>query len=699
MSKVVLKNVRNVGIMAHIDAGKTTTTERILFYTGRVHKMGEVHEGSATMDWMQQEKERGITITSAATTCYWNKNRINIIDTPGHVDFTAEVERSLRVLDGAVAIFCAVGGVEPQSETVWHQADKYDIPRIAFVNKMDRAGADFYNVLKMVEDRLKAKPVPVSLPIGSGEMFTGIIDLIRFQSIIFDSNALGAKYYYGEVPADLKEIAEKYRKSLLEEVANYDDVLFAKYLNNDVIEAAEIIKAIRVGTLQNKIVPVLCGSAFKNKGIQQLLDSVVDFLPSPFDIPPVQGVNLKGSPIQRNASTDEPLAALIFKIMTDPYVGRLSFVRVYSGALIKGSTIYNPSVDKKERVARLLLMHANKREDCDKLIAGEIGAVVGLKHSFTGHTLCDSKNPIILESMDFPEPVISITIEPKSKADSDNLTSSLEKLAFEDPTFKISQDEETGQIVISGMGELHLEILIDRLLREFKVKAHVGKPQVSYRETISKESTGEGRFDRQTGGKFQFAVVNLSVAPDQTADHGVIIINKIPDTSVPREFISAIERGVQNSVKSGAVAGYPLHKMKIVISDGEYRENDSTALAFEIAASMALEDAIRKAEPAILEPIMALEISVPDAYLGDVINDLNARRANIQKMDKRNDINIIDAMIPLRESFGYATDLRSLSQGRAVFTMRFSSYEYCDKKIQMEIVEKTRGFIPEYLQN
>lgn len=699
MSKVVLKNVRNVGIMAHIDAGKTTTTERILFYTGRVHKMGEVHEGSATMDWMQQEKERGITITSAATTCYWNKIRINIIDTPGHVDFTAEVERSLRVLDGAVAIFCAVGGVEPQSETVWHQADKYGIPRIAFVNKMDRAGADYYNVLKMVEDRLKAKPVPVSLPIGSGEMFTGIIDLIRFQSVIFDSNALGAKYYYGEVSADLKEIAETYRKNLLEEVANYDDILFAKYLNNDVIEAAEIIKAIRIGTLQNKIVPVLCGSAFKNKGIQQLLDGIVEFLPSPFDIPPVQGVNLKGNPVQRKASADEPLAALIFKIMTDPHVGRLSFVRVYSGALIKGSTIYNPSLDKKERVARLLLMHANKREDRDKLIAGEIGAVVGLKHSFTGHTLCDSKKPIILESMDFPEPVISITIEPKSKVDSDNLTSSLEKLAYEDPTFKISQDEETGQTVISGMGELHLEILIDRLLREFKVKAHVGKPQVSYRETISKESIGEGRFDRQIGGKFQFAVVKLSVAPDQTADHGVVIMNEIPDTSVPREFFTAIEKGVQNSVKSGAVAGYPLHKMKIVINDGEYRENDSTALAFEIAASMALEDALRKAEPAILEPIMALEISVPDTYLGDVINDLNARRANIRKMDKLNDINIINAMVPLRESFGYATDLRSLSQGRAVFTMRFSSYEYCDKKIQMEIVKKTRGFIPEYLQN
>ncbi len=699
MFKELLKNVRNIGIMAHIDAGKTTTTERILFYTGRVHKMGEVHNGSTTMDWMEQEKERGITITSAATTCYWNDHRINIIDTPGHVDFTAEVERSLRVLDGAIAIFCGVGGVEPQSETVWRQADKYSIPRIAFVNKMDRAGADFFNVLTMVKERLKAKPVPVNLPIGSGEMFTGIIDLINFKSVIYDSNALGQKYYIGDVPDDLKDIAEEYRKILLEEVANFDDVLFAKYLSGDVIEPEEIIKAIRVGTLQNEIVPVLCGSAFKNKGVQPLLDAVLNFLPSPIDIPPVQGVNLRGTAIQRKASPEEPTSALIFKIMTDTHVGRLSFIRVYSGVIKKGSQIFNSSIEKKERVGRLLLLHANKREDREELAAGEIGALVGLKHSFTGHTLCDSKNPIILESMDFPEPVISITVEPKSKADSDNLAISLEKLAYEDPTFRISQDEETGQIIISGMGELHLEILVDRLQREFRIRAHVGKPQVSYRETVENEATGEGRFDRQTGSKTQYAVIRLTVAHDGTAEHGVVIQNDIPKMLIPKEFFPAIERGVQNSVKSGVVAGYPLHKIRVRLIDGEYRESDSTVMAFEVAASMALEDALYKADPAILEPIMALEVSVPDAYLGDVISDLNARRSNILSMNKRNDINIVDAMVPLRESFGYATDLRSLSQGRAVFTMRFSSYEYCDKKIQREIIEKARGFIPEFLQN
>ncbi len=699
MFKELLKNVRNIGIMAHIDAGKTTTTERILFYTGRVHKMGEVHDGSTTMDWMEQEKERGITITSAATTCYWNNHRINIIDTPGHVDFTAEVERSLRVLDGAIAIFCGVGGVEPQSETVWRQANKYFIPRIAFVNKMDRAGADFFNVLTMVKERLKTKPVPVNLPIGSGEMFTGIIDLINFKSVMYDSNALGLKYYIGDVPDDLKDIAEEYRKILLEEVANFNDVLFAKYLSGDVIEPEEIIKAIRVGTLQNEIVPVLCGSAFKNKGVQPLLDAVLNFLPSPIDIPPVQGVNLKGTAIQRKASPEEPASALIFKIMTDTHVGRLSFIRVYSGVIKKGSLIFNSSIGKKERIGRLLLLHANKREDREELAAGEIGALVGLKHSFTGHTLCDSKNPIILESMDFPEPVISITVEPKSKADSDNLAISLEKLAYEDPTFRISQDEETGQIIISGMGELHLEILVDRLQREFRIWAHVGKPQVSYRETVENEATGEGRFDRQTGSKTQYAVVRLTVAPNGTAEHGVVIQNDIPKMSIPKEFFTAIERGVQNSVKSGVVAGYPLHKIRVRLIDGEYRESDSTVMAFEVAASMALEDAFYRADPAILEPIMALEVSVPDAYLGDVISDLNARRSNILSMNKRNDINIVDAMIPFRESFGYATDLRSLSQGRAVFTMRFSSYEYCDKKIQREIIEKARGFIPEFLQN
>lgn len=699
MSKEVLHNVRNIGIMAHIDAGKTTTTERILFYTGRLHKMGEVHEGSATMDWMDQEKERGITITSAATTCYWDKYRINIIDTPGHVDFTAEVERSLRVLDGAIAIFCGVGGVEPQSETVWHQANKYHIPRIAFVNKMDRAGADFYNVLDMIRERLKANPVAISLPIGSGEMFTGIIDLIQFKSVIYDTGALGAKYYLGEVPDDLKEIAQEYRDKMLEEAANYDDVLFAKYLNGDVISPEEIQKALRIGTLQNKLVPVLCGSAFKNKGVQPLLDAVVNFLPSPFDIPPVRGVNLKGTTVERKPDPSEPTSALIFKIMTDAHVGHLSFVRVYSGSIKKGSMIYNSNVNKKERVHRLLLMHANKREDRDELISGEIGALVGLKHSFTGHTLCDSKNPIILESMDFPEPVISITVEPKSKADSDNLKNALEKLSYEDPTFRITEDEETGQMIISGMGELHLEILIDRLLREYKVRAHVGKPQVSYRETVEAEAEGEGVFDRQTGNRTQYAVIRLRIAHDDTADHGVVVENEISKTVIPKEFFPAIERGIQNSVKSGIIAGYPLHKIRVTLIDGKYRENDSTELAYEVAASLALENALYKAKPAMLEPIMSIEVSVPDAYLGDVISDLNSRRANIVSIDKRNEINIVDGMIPLRESFGYATDLRSLSQGRAVFTIQFSSYELCDKKIQLEIVEKTRGFIPEFLQN
>ena len=699
MSKETLNNVRNIGIMAHIDAGKTTTTERILFYTGRLHKMGEVHEGSATMDWMEQEKERGITITSAATTCYWDNHRINIIDTPGHVDFTAEVERSLRVLDGAIAIFCGVGGVEPQSETVWHQADKYNIPRIAFVNKMDRAGADFYNVLDMVRNRLKANPVAVSLPIGSGEMFTGIIDLVQFKSIIYDTSALGAKYFLSEIPDDLTEIAQKYRDKLLEEAANYDDVLFAKYLNGDVITPEEILNALRIGTLQNGLVPVCCGSAFKNKGVQPLLDAVIDFLPSPFDIPPIHGVNLKGTAIKRKADPAEATSALIFKIMTDVHVGRLSFIRVYSGSIKKGSMIYNSTIDKKERVHRLLLMHANKREDRDELSSGEIGALVGLKHSFTGHTLCDSKNPIILESMDFPEPVISITVEPKSKADSDNLNTALEKLSYEDPTFKITEDEETGQIIISGMGELHLEILVDRLLREYKIRAHVGKPQVSYRETVKCEAEGEGVFDRQTGNRTQFAAIKLTIAHDDTADHGVIVQNEISKTVVPKEYFPAIERGIQNSVKSGIIAGYPLHKIRVTITDGEYRENDSTELAYEVAVALALENALYKARPAILEPIMSIEVSVPDAYLGDVISDLNARRANIVSMDKRNDINIVDGMIPLSESFGYATGLRSLSQGRAVFTIQFSSYEICNKKIQREIVEKTRGFIPEFLQN
>jgi len=693
-----LSNVRNIGIMAHIDAGKTTTTERILFYTGKVHRMGEVHDGSATMDWMAQEKERGITITSAATTCYWDEHRINIIDTPGHVDFTAEVERSLRVLDGAIAVFCAVGGVEPQSETVWRQADKYHIPRIAFVNKMDRAGADFFNVLEMMKDRLKAKPVAINLPLGTGELFNGVIDLIEKKSVVYDHNGLGTVYYDGEIPNDLKEEAEKYRGLLIEEAANFDDVVFAKYLNGEEIKPEEIRRAIRTGTLQNKIVPVFCGSAFKNKGVQPLLNAVVEYLPSPFDVPPIQGINLKGTPIERKASIDDPFSALIFKIMTDPHVGRLSFIRVYSGMLEKGTLVYNSTIQKKERISKLLLMHANKREEKDVLTVGEIGAVVGLKDSITGHTLCDSKNPIILESMVFPEPVVHVSIEPKSKADSEQLQASLEKLVTEDPTFRVEIDEESGQTIISGMGELHLEIFIDRLLREFNVKAHIGKPQVSYRETVTKSAVGIATFDRQTTGKGQYAKVELLVEPAGNIQDA-IVENRLNGDVLPKEFIPAIKRGVINRLKSGILAGYPLQKLKVTITGGEYREDESTELAFEVAGSMALEEALMKTEPAILEPIMSLEVTVPDTYLGDVINDLNSRRANVTGMNKRGNINIVDASTPLREMFGYATDLRSITQGRANFTMKFSNHDFCDKKVQKTIIEKTRGFVPDFFKN
>ena len=693
-----LNKVRNIGIMAHIDAGKTTTTERILFYTGKIHRMGEVDDGSATMDWMEQERERGITITSAATTCFWNQHRINIIDTPGHVDFTAEVERALRVLDGAVAIFCAVGGVEPQSETVWKQADTYHIPRIAYVNKMDRAGADFQHVLKMITQRLKAKPIPITLPLGSGELFTGVIDLISRQTIIYDENTQGNKYYYSDVPNDLLPVVNEYHQRIIEEAANYDDQIFAKYLNGEEISAAELKQGLRRGTLQNKLVPVLCGSSYRNKGVQQLLDAIVDYLPSPFDVPPIEGVNLKGTTVKRYPRPEDPFSSLIFKIMSDPHVGRLSFIRVYSGQVGKGDMVFNSTLEKKERISRLLLMHANKREERESLSAGEIGAVVGLKSSFTGHTLCDSKHPIILESMHFPEPVISIAIEPKSKADSDLLIDSLNKLADEDPTFRIHQDEETGQTLVSGMGELHLEILVDRLVREFKVRAHIGKPQVSYRETILKPAQGEGRFIRKTGDKSHFAVVNLKIVPD-SALNDVVVEHHLVDGRLPREFIPALVRGVRNRVRGGILAGYPIQKLRVTITDVTYKEDESTEMAFEIATVMALENALTNAQPAILEPIMTLEVVVPDEYLGEVLNDLNARRANISGMSKRSDANVVDATVPMREMFGYATQLRSLSQGRAVFSMHFSNYDYCDKKVQREIVEKTRGFIPEFLKN
>lgn len=694
MKKEALKKVRNIGIMAHIDAGKTTTTERILFYTGRVHRIGEVHDGSATMDWMEQEKERGITITSAATTCFWNQHRINIIDTPGHVDFTAEVERSLRVLDGAVAIFCGIGGVEPQTETVWHQADKYNIPRIAFVNKMDRAGADFFNVLSVMKERLKINPIPVVLPLGSGELFTGIVDLIYNRSIIYDDSLLGTKFYYGDVPKDLTDIVESYRKILIEESANYDDTLLEKYLKGEEIEPEEIKRAIRKGTLENHIVPVLCGSAFKNKGVQPLLDAVVDYLPSPLNVLPMKGVNTKGIIIERKPSDDESFSALIFKIMTDQHVGRLCFIRVYSGIIKRGSLVYNSSVLRKEKVSRILLMHANKREDKLELTAGEIGAVVGLKNTFTGDTLCDSKNPIILEPMEFPEPVISISIEPKTKADSTALVNSLTKLSDEDPTFKVTQDEETGQTLISGMGELHLEILVGRLVREFKVKAHVGKPQVAYRETITETAEGEGRFIRQSGGKGQYGVVNIRIEPNGTA-HDYFFENKTIGGVIPKEYISAIEKGIRNRLKSGFLVGFPIEKIRITLLNGAYHEVDSSELSFEIAGSLAIEEALKKAKPVILEPIMSLEVIVSDDYLGDVMNNLNSRKANILGMTKKNETNVVDALVPLRKVFGYATDLRSLTQGRAVFTLKFSHYDRCDENLQRSVIERFKGYIPE----
>ncbi len=693
-----LRKVRNIGIMAHIDAGKTTTTERMLFYTGKLHRMGEVHDGAAAMDWMDQEKERGITITSAATTCYWNNHRINILDTPGHVDFTAEVERSLRVLDGAIAIFCAVGGVEPQSETVWRQADHYDIPRIAFVNKMDRTGANFYNVLKMIKERLKANPLVLTLPIGSGELFNGIIDLVNMQSVIYDADSLGSHYTMDEVPDDLKEEAKEYRKLLLEEIAEYDDVLLTKYLNGEHLSQKEIMNAIRTATLDNKVVPVLCGAAFRNKGVQPLLDAIVTYLPSPFDVPPISGLDVKGHVIKRRPSLESPFAALIFKIVNDQHVGRLSYIRVYSGKVTKGAAVYNPLLRKKERINRLLLMHANKREDRQSLSAGEIGAVVGLKKSITGHTLCDLKHPIILESMEFPEPVISVAIEPKTKAEYENLNKALERLTFEDPTFRVSEDEETGQTIVAGMGELHLEVLIDRLLREFKVNAHIGKPQVSYRETIRETAEAREEFIKQSINKTQYAVVSVTVLPD-TKSKKFTIVNTLNKDEFPKEFFPAIENGIKNRLSSGISAGYPMQNIKVIITGGDYDEDDSNEMAFEQAAYAAAEEALKKADPIILEPVMSLEVVVPDTYLGEVVNDLNSRRADIEHMDKRQDRNIVHARVPLREVFGYATDLRSLTQGRAVFTLQFHSYEFCGEKIQNEIIEKTIGFIPEFAKN
>jgi elongation factor G len=660
--------------MAHIDAGKTTTTERILYYTGISHRLGEVHEGTAIMDWMDQEKERGITITSAATTCSWGKHRINIIDTPGHVDFTAEVERSLRVLDGAVALFCGVGGVEPQSETVWKQANTYHVPRIAFVNKMDRAGADFYNVLDMMRKRLGANPMPVFLPIGSGDMFTGIIDLINNRSILYKEESLGQEFEFGPIPKDMAEKVEEYRYHLVEEIASYDDTLLEKYLEGEELTEKELKAAIRMGTIKGDIIPVLAGSAFKNKGVQELLNAVVDYLPSPVDVPAVKGKSPKTDKEEtRSASTDEPFSALAFKIMTDPYVGRLTYLRIYSGSVEAGQYMMNTETGKRERFGRILKMHANKREDLKSAHAGDIVAVVGLKNTRTGHTLCDEKHQIILEEMEFPNPVINVSIEPASKADQDALTEGLIKLADEDPTFQVKYEEATGQTIIWGMGELHLDIIVDRLRREFRVQAHVGKPQVAYKETITKPATIDEIFKKQTGGKGQYARVKIEVEPADKGQ-GFVFVNKIVGGAIPKEYIPAVERGIQDACKTGVLKGYPIEDVKITLVDGNHHPVDSSEMAFKVAGSIAFQNAVRQAGAILLEPVMSLEVVTPDEYLGDVMGDLTSRRGQIKGMIPRNDAQVLNADVPLAGMFGYATDLRSITQGRAVFTMQFDHY-------------------------
>ena len=693
MKNIPLKHVRNIGIMAHIDAGKTTTTERILYYTGRTHRMGEVHDGAATMDWMDQEKERGITITSAATTAFWDGNRINIIDTPGHVDFTIEVERSLRVLDGAIALFCAVGGVEPQSETVWRQADKYNVPRIAFVNKMDRTGADFFKVIEMIKDRLNANPVPIVLPIGSGDIFTGLIDLIKMEAILYTSED-GSSFEYGEIPSDMREVADKWRLHLLEEVASYDEHLLEKYLEGEPLLPEEIKVAIRKAALDGSMIPTLCGSAFRNKGVQRTLDAVIDYLPSPLDVGGVKGFDIDDDSIEieRTPDDDDHFSALAFKIMTDPYVGRLTFFRVYSGSVSTGEHILNPNTSKKERVGRLMLMHSNKREERKTVTTGEIAAIVGLKNTKTGHTLCSVDHPIMLESMDFPEPVISIAVEPAAKEGQDALTNGLVKLAEEDPTFIVRSDEDTGQTIISGMGELHLEIIVDRLKREFNVVVHVGSPQVSYKECITKKVEQEGRFIKQSGGRGQYGHVVIIIEPNE-AGKGFEFENKIVGGKIPKEYIPAVEAGVKDAMGNGVVCGYPLEDIKVTLIDGSFHDVDSSEIAFKIAGSMAFRDAAKKAAPTLLEPKMALEVVVPEDYLGSVMGDVTSRRGNVKGMNPRNGVQVLNADVPLSEMFGYATELRSMTQGRAVFTMQFSHYAHAPKYIVEQMVEKFQGKI------
>jgi elongation factor G len=676
---------RNIGIMAHIDAGKTTTTERILFYTGRTHKLGEVHEGAATMDWMEQEQERGITITSAATTCQWNGHRINIIDTPGHVDFTVEVERSLRVLDGSVTVFCAKGGVEPQSETVWRQADKYGVPRMAYVNKMDIMGADFYRVVGMMKERLKCNAVPIQLPIGSEDTFKGIIDLVEMKAYVYYDD-LGKDIRIEDIPADLKTKAEDYRFALVEAVAELDEGLMMKYLDGEELTEEEIKKGIRLATLNNKIIPVICGTSYKNKGVQKVLDAVVDYMPSPIDVPAIKGINPDtNEEDERPADDKAPFSALAFKIATDPFVGRLSFFRVYSGKITTGSAVLNSTKDNRERFGRIVQMHANHREDVDEVYAGDIAAAVGLKNTTTGDTLCDEKSPVILESMDFPEPVIHVAIEPKTKAGQEKMGIALSKLAEEDPTFRTYTDEDTGQTIIAGMGELHLEIIVDRMLREFKVEANVGKPQVAYKETIRRSADVDHKYARQSGGKGQYGHVKITLEPNESGK-GYEFINKIVGGSIPREYIPAVDAGIQGSMLAGVLAGYQVVDVKATLYDGSYHEVDSSEMAFKIAASMAFKEGMRKADPVLMEPIMKVVVIVPEEYMGDVIGDLNSRRGQIHSMDAMTGAQQITSYVPLSEMFGYATDMRSKSQGRGQYSMEPSHYTEVPKSIQEQII-------------
>jgi elongation factor G len=689
--QVPLDRNRNIGIMAHIDAGKTTCTERILYYTGINYKIGEVHEGTATMDWMVQEQERGITITSAATTCFWREHRVNIIDTPGHVDFTMEVERSLRVLDGAVAVFDSVAGVEPQSETVWRQADKYRVPRIAFVNKMDRVGADFFRTVKMIRERLGANPVALQLPLGTEDAHLGVIDLITMKALVWDDDSLGAKYREDEIPEEHKATADTYREKLLEAAADADESIMERYLDGGAISESEIRAALRKGTLAMTHVPVVCGSAFKNRGIQPLLDAVVDMLPSPLDVPPMQGIHPDTKEeITRPASDEAPFSALAFKIMTDPFVGTLAFIRVYSGVLASGAQVFNATKGRKERIGRLLKMHANKREEIKEVYAGDIAAAVGLRQATTGDTLCDGDKPIVLESIEFPDPVIHIAIEPKTKDDQERLGVALQKLATEDPSFRVHTDKETAQTIISGMGELHLEIIVDRLLREFKVDANVGKPQVAYRETIRAKVEQEGKFVRQTGGRGQYGHVWLVLEPLK-AGSGFEFADGTKGGTVPKDYIPAIERGAREALEGGILAGYPMVDVKVTLTDGSYHDVDSSEIAFKIAASMAVKDGATKAKPIILEPIMNVEVVVPEEFMGEVMGDLNGRRGRIQGMDSRGNAQVITANVPLAQMFGYATDLRSRTQGRATYTMQYGHYEAVPATISEEITAKAVG--------